>query len=106
MDSYPRILMSEVKELYRPGPQRHWFDPETMRFFKCKLPGVAVQTPHGNYFVTCETNPSFKTAYTVRRQDPKTGDIETVGRFHALASYVEARKAMWDHIRQQEEMNV
>lgn len=106
MDDYRRIPMSEVQALYGPRPGRHWFDPETTRFFLTKIPGVAIQTPHGNYFVSQETSPSGVTAYSVRRQDRETGLISTLGLFHCYTTYEEARIAMHDHIKAKEEAHV
>jgi hypothetical protein len=94
--------MSEVRRLYSPGPYRHWFDRDTMRFFNTVLPSHAVKTWHGNYFVTKETSPSGVSAYTVRRQDPDNGDISTLGEFHAHRTYEEARRALHAHLEAKE----
>jgi len=88
------IQMSEVKEFYaRSNPNGHWFDRDTVRFFKTKLPRVAYEGNAGVLFVTSETDPSGETAYSVRRQLPN-GDIETVGKFHSYKTSADARAAI------------
>jgi hypothetical protein len=90
--------MAEIKRLYRPGEFRHWFDTETLVFFRTVLPGVGVKTDHGNYFVTQETNPSGVVGFSVRRQDPDNGNIQTVGEFHSHSCYAAATNALRTHL--------
>lgn len=98
MDSYQRVLMGEVKRAYGPGEGRHWFDADTLRYFRTKLPGRAIKVESGTYFVTQETSPSGKTAYTIRRQDPDNGSIGTLGLFHSYETYAEAKSALHSHL--------
>ena len=55
----------------------HWFKPDTLRFFRCRL---------GTYwgagvFTTSETDPSGTRAYSVRVADD-SGQVHTFGEFH------------------------
>lgn len=74
-------------------PGGHWFDEESMRFFKTKLPDVAYETNSGILFITRETDPDGVKAYSVRRQ-LVSGDIKTVGAFHSYPTYNKALKAI------------
>lgn len=97
---YPTITLSEIKRLYRPGEGRHWFDPDTRRFFKTKLPATGLAAPHGNFFITSETNPFGVTAFTIRCQRLDDGDIETVGDFHRYRTAGAAREALQEQLTQ------
>ena len=55
----------------------HWFDPDTLRFFKSRIGGAVYQGPGGVYFVTSECGPSGVRRYTVRQFTPSTGACET-----------------------------
>jgi len=74
----------------------HFFDPETMKFFKSQIHGTGIADGKGNtYFVTSEKfvdrvrGTSLPRRYTVQVQKPD-GHIETVGEFQA---YKTARRA-------------
>lgn len=71
-------------------PKGHWFDADSMKFFKTKTPAIAYETTAGVLFVTSEVNPSGVKAYTVRRQHV-SGDIMTVGDFHHFPTAAAAR---------------
>ena len=67
----------------------HFFDADTLRFFRSKILPKVYQGPGGVYFVTEETGPrpadeGGTTAYTVRCFRPERGDIPTVGAFHSM----------------------
>ena len=85
------IPFSEVRDFYqRNQSDGHWFDADSMRFFKTKLPGSAYETSAGVLFVTAETNPSGEKRYSVRRQ-LVNGGINTVGDFHSFTTAAAAR---------------
>ncbi len=63
----------------------HWWDKGTMRYFGCKVCPEVYQGPGGIYFVTSEKPPSGKRAYSVRKYNPDTKDIDTIGNFCALS---------------------
>jgi hypothetical protein len=96
-----RIQFQEVKDRYYAGPAGHWFDADTIRFFKSRLPSAAYESDAGTFFVTSEQDPSGVRRYTVREQLPN-GDIQTVGPFHhwptqaaAMAKLREVASAKW-----------
>jgi len=67
----------------------HWFDAETLRFFRSRLPtGVVGRVDNAAWFVTSEAGPFGRgpRAYTVRHADVDTGHVDTVGTFRAYAT--------------------
>ena len=71
-------------------PNGHWFDADSMKFFKTKTPASAYEGEAGVLFVTSEVNPSGLKAYSIRRQHV-SGDIKTVGEFHSYTTAAAAR---------------
>lgn len=67
----------------------HWFDPDTMRFFKTRLPAESTLLISGRYFVSSEDNSSpyypGERRYTIR-EALSDGKVETVGEFHVYPS--------------------
>jgi hypothetical protein len=88
------VPMSEIRERYAKGsPGGHWFDADTMRFFRTRLTRYGYAHADGRaFFVTRETNPSDKTAYSVRVISADGSDIDTAGAFHSIASLADARR--------------
>lgn len=81
------ITMQAIRDMYQPGYGRHWFDPDTMRFFSCRLPEFGYTAEDGSaYFVSSERGPSGVRRYTVRRLTGTGGEIETVGQFQQYAT--------------------
>jgi hypothetical protein len=79
----------------------YFFEPATMRFFDSRLPAHGYRAIDGAvYFYTSEQfHGSFGSApryYTVRRLNPVTKSIDTVGEFQAFdtahAANLEARR--------------
>ena len=77
--SEPLVSMLDIERAHR----GHWFDPDTLRFFGCRLPRYGYALPNGGAaFVSSEQQPpsyepSYRThprAYTVRIQGP-AGDF-------------------------------
>jgi hypothetical protein len=62
----------------------HWWDRGTMRFFRTRVSEQVYQGEGGIYFVTSEKGPSGKRRYSVRKYDPATKDIDTVGEFNEM----------------------
>lgn len=80
------VHITDIIATYNPGPGRHWFAPDTMRFFGCILPSFGFQGPDGSvYFVSSERPPFGGRKYSVRRLVGE-GKIETVGEFCAYAT--------------------
>ena len=71
----------------------HWFAPSTMRFFLSRVSSSVYQGPGGVYFVSSEKGPNGVRAYTVRRFDWASGDVDTVGAFQGHASRGSAHRA-------------
>ncbi|MHB8416296.1 MAG: DUF7447 family protein [Acidiferrobacteraceae bacterium] len=65
----------------------HFFDRDTMAFFKCK---VYPYLYGGHSFVTRETDPSGHTGYTLRYADD-AGKIHKLGAFMAYRTLESAR---------------
>ncbi len=88
------IPFSRVRELYRRKSLRgHWFDEDTMKFFRTVLPLVADERDDGTiYFYTRETNPSGESMYSVRVLKAD-GEIDTVGMFHSIRTKGAAQDA-------------
>lgn len=82
------LSMQEIEQRYAPGIGRHWFDADTMRFFRTRLAQVGYESADGKvYFVTSDQNRGFggtyPRLYSVRvLKGP--GDIDTVGEFQAF----------------------
>ena len=39
------ISIAEIEARYQPGIGRHWFDPDTLQFFRCRLPQTGYESP-------------------------------------------------------------
>ena len=80
------ISMDEIEVMYSPGIGRHWFDADTLRFFRGRLAAGGYQAADGSvYFVSSEQNHGmgapYPRLYTVRRLSGPKGNVETVGEF-------------------------
>ena len=77
---------------------QHFFDADTKRFFSSRIGQEVYEGPGGIYFTTSERfypsegAPSAR-GYTVRKFDPATGKVDTMGEFQAYASSGGARMA-------------
>ena len=87
-----RLSISELVKAYRPGPGRHWFDADSIRFFRTRLPKHVFPCGHGVYFVTSEQCGHFRRGYSVRRF--WQGKIQTIGEFNSYPSRESAVRAM------------
>lgn len=102
------IAIDQIEKLYQPGLSRHWFDSDTMRFFRTRLPQGGYCTEDGRYtfFVTSEQPLRGSRGYTVRvliapedattspsHPTPKPHEIETVEPFNALTRSTAVRRA-------------
>lgn len=90
-----------VVEHYKRNSGGHFFDPDTMRYFRCRLTSAMTYTPSRVYFVTSEKRtgwgsvPDARRVWTVRTYEPVTCVIDTVGGFGAHKSLNAARNAMY-----------
>ena len=69
----------------------HWFESGSMRFFRSRVGQTVYQGPGGVYFVSSEQfvgsdGRAHARRYTVRRFDPVTAGIETVGEFNRMTA--------------------
>jgi hypothetical protein len=86
------IDIHEIKRHYRQGGG-YWFEPDTMRFFRCRLAQYAYCGPGGIYFTTSEKGPDERRAYSVRSYNAFERDVDTVGEFQQYASRSGADRA-------------
>lgn len=91
----PHLVMREIRDRYRRlQPRGHWFDKDTMHFFRTELPAYGYVGNQGViWFVTAETGPNGAKRYTIRRMDPD-GWIRTEGEFQQYGKPAEARAAL------------
>lgn len=75
----------EIEYKNRTHDRGHFFDTDTMRFFKSRIGAVRIKNGIW-YFITSERPPHGKRAYSVRKME-LDGDIETVGEFCSMTSY-------------------
>lgn len=57
----------------------HWFEKDTMGFFKSKIADSLLYGPKVIYFFSSEKGPNGIRRYSIREYDPETGSINTVG---------------------------
>lgn len=88
-----RLNIGDIKELNRKAGQ-HWFSPDTMKFFKSKVPQDHVGLFGNKYFITSEKSPYDKRKYSIREWKGKTKSIDTVGDFGSLNSKAQAERVL------------
>lgn len=90
------LNISELKDMVK-ATGSHWFDRSTMKFFRTRILPTIYSGPGGVFFVSSEQREDHTPRrFTVRRFDPKDGDISTFGEFNKLtrgAAMKEARRA-------------
>jgi hypothetical protein len=70
----------------------HWFDRDTLRFFRSRVSSRVYQGFGGVYFVSSERGPSGKRRYSVRSFDQSTASIETAGEFQQFGTAAPAHR--------------
>lgn len=81
------LTMEDVKRNNKESGQ-HFFDPDTMKFFRSKVESGLLKQ---KYFVTSEcAGDDHPRLYTVRKYDPKEYDIRTIGEFQGYQTEEEA----------------
>lgn len=91
--TYEKVPMWKIEKKNMDAGQ-YWFSQDTKRFFKSKVPDEAIKKGNSAYFISSETDPNGKTAFTIREADLKTGSINTVGDFHSFNTRDEAKKEL------------
>lgn len=75
----------------------HWFDADTMRFFKTRIESGAIplhsENCHKARFITSEKGPDGVRRYSVREAQPD-GTIDTIGEFQQYRTRDKARAAI------------
>lgn len=86
--------MDDVRAFYDHHIGGHWFESDTMQFFRTRLQRRApYRGPGGVYFVTSEApSAEGKRLYTVRRVE-RTGHITTAGPFYEDTHYEAHQRA-------------
>jgi hypothetical protein len=74
----------------------HFFDKDTMRFFRSR---ILDYDPITGYFITSEKGPSNSRAYTLRKADFSSGDVDTIGQFQEYSTITRARTAFKRKLR-------
>ena len=70
--------LPRIKEANRQAG-KHWFSPDTLRFFKSRIGETIYQGPGGVYFVSSEVyGPSAPRLYSVREFTPSTKAVNSV----------------------------
>lgn len=88
------VSLETIRRHYQRGEgARHWFDRDTMRFFRSRVAAFAYVGPAGIYFVSSERGPDNVRRYSVREYHAFARDIDTVGGFQAYASRASADRA-------------
>ena len=82
------MTIDQIKQLDKEAGH-HFFEADTMRFFNSRVSSVTF----GSYFVTSENGPDNIRAWSVRRLDPETRHVVTVGEFQRYPSLKSALKA-------------
>ena len=72
---------------------QHWFDEDTISFFKCKFETGLID---GRYFITSEKSPNNPRRWTIREVDVQ-GHIHNVGAFQQYKSLRGARAGLTLH---------
>lgn len=96
---YPMVTLAEIKRIYGAGEYRHFFDPDTLRFFGGTLPQNGWRTDKGIYFITSETEPEGVARFTVRLLPLEGGRIDTIGQYRGWPNFGQARAAMVAHMK-------
>lgn len=96
MKTLPKFYsIEDLKRDYERTSQGHWFDKDTMRFFKTRLTSNFKMLSETSYaFVTTEKNPSGERAASIRIATIESNTekfcgynikINTFGDFHSLS---------------------
>lgn len=87
------IPMYKIKMLHQElKPSSYWFSPDTMRFFKTRLPDFGYLLGDDYYFITTEQNFRGERLASIRKMNSQ-GEIDTIGEFHSLTR-TEARRIL------------
>ena len=89
-----RLTIGDIKELNRKAGQ-HWFSPDTMKFFKSKVPDDHMGLVGNRFFISSEKNPfGDPRAFSIREWRGKTKDIATYGEFQQFKTKAQAKRVL------------
>ena len=88
-----RLDIQTIKDLNRRAGQ-HWFSPDTMRFFKSKIPQDHEGLVMNRFFISSEKSLFGKRKYTIREWKGKTKSIETFGEFQQFNTKAQAQRVL------------
>ncbi len=71
-----------------------WFTPGALQFFRSTFDGQVYADSEQFYFVSSEKGPDNKRRYSIRTYNPKTGEIDTLGKFQGYNSQTAAKSAI------------
>ena len=84
--------IDDLENHYRRMTQGHWFDTDTMRFFKSRLSSDLFYGKGVILFISSEKcGHEYPRKYTIRKYTPGTGEITDIGGFQAY-SYINKAK--------------
>lgn len=89
--------INEVKERAE-KKHSHFFDADTIRFFKSRPSFECYKVKDDIYFITSERRDHTVPRFWTNRKVDLDGNIETVGKFQDHSSLREARKALLDFL--------
>jgi len=62
----------------------HWWDSDSLYFFRCRVGEKVYQGPGGIYFVTSEKSPWDSRKHSCRQYIPSDKKIATIGEFCSM----------------------
>jgi uncharacterized protein (DUF1330 family) len=91
------MTISDIKTANK-AADGHWFDADTLRFFRSKVLPTVYEGPGGVFFVTSEQyasmdGPLHPRRYSVRQFDPSDSSVDTVGDFQQYGTADAAKQA-------------
>lgn len=92
---YGIYSVDDIRRHYEKHNDRpHWFEPNAMKFFKCKLDGQVWACSKTNefLFIWSEKGPNMKRRYTVMKYDPRRAAIGDASGFQEFASLEIAKR--------------
>lgn len=74
---------------------QHWFDEDTMRFFKSDFGKLY----SNKYFISSEKSPHNPRRWSIRKVNWKTGDVDTVGEFQQFSTQASAKRYLREKMK-------
>lgn len=71
--------LEDLKKDYYTKTRGHWFDEDTLRFFKSRISESLIYADKLILFVSSEQGPNGIRRYSIRQYNTKTGNIDTIG---------------------------